>query len=128
WPASRSRTKDRTVNFPGFSTVRAPPGSPLPLPTCSAADASTAVIEEEQMTFIETSVQFPALRRPDPKTADPGTVRLGDAAITAAFPPLHRPDPKTADPGTVRLGDAAITAVFPTLRRLDPKTADPGTV
>jgi hypothetical protein len=68
------------------------------------------------MGFIETSVQFPPLRRPDPKTADPGTVRLGDAAITAVFPPLRRPDSKTADPGTVRLGDAAITARFPLKR------------
>lgn len=62
------------------------------------------------------SLQSPPLHRPDPKTADPGTVRLGDAAITAAFPTLRRPDPKTADPGTVRLGDAAITARFPVKR------------
>lgn len=64
------------------------------------------------MAFIETSVQFPPLHRPDPKTADLGIVRLGDAAITAVFPPLRRPDPKTADPGVVRLGDAAITGRF----------------
>ena len=68
------------------------------------------------MAPVDTSVQFPPLRRPDSKTADPGTIRLGDAAITAVFPPLRRPDPKTADPGTVRLGDAAITARFPLKR------------
>lgn len=68
------------------------------------------------MALVDTSVQFPPLRRPDPKTADPGTIRLGDAAITAVFPPLRRPDPKTADPGTVRLGDAAITGRFPPKR------------
>jgi len=64
------------------------------------------------MALVDTSVQFPPLRRPDPKTADPGTVRLGDAIITGRFPPLRRPDPKTADPGIVRLGDAIITGRF----------------
>jgi hypothetical protein len=68
------------------------------------------------MASTKESVQFLLLHRPDPKTADPGTVRLGDAAITAGFPPLRRPDPKIADPGKVRLGDAAITGRFPVKR------------
>lgn len=67
------------------------------------------------MTSIKQSTPFPTLCRPDPKVADPGTVRLGDCAISAAFPPLRRPDEKTADPGTVRLGDCAISARFPLL-------------
>jgi hypothetical protein len=68
------------------------------------------------MAPVETSVQFPPLRRPENKTADPGVVRLGDTAITGRFPPLRRPDPKTADPGIVRLGDTAITGRFPPKR------------
>jgi len=55
----------------------------------------------------------PPLKRPDPKTFDPGKVRLGDGFITAEFPPLKKPDPKTFDPGKVRLGDGFITAEFP---------------
>ena len=64
------------------------------------------------MAFFDTSVQFPPLRRPDPKAADPGAAPLGDAIITGRFPPLRRPDAKTADPGIVRLGDAIITGRF----------------
>jgi hypothetical protein len=71
------------------------------------------VVEEKTMALVKQSTQFPTLRRPDPKVADSGVVRLGDAAISAVFPPLRRPDEKTADPGTVRLGDAAISARFP---------------
>ena len=59
------------------------------------------------------SSQFPPLRRPYPKIADLGKVRLGDCMITAEFPSLRRPDPKIADPGKVRLGDCMITAEFP---------------
>lgn len=65
------------------------------------------------MASNKQNTQVLALRRPDPKIADPGMVRLGDAAISAVFPPLRRPDEKTADPGIVRLGDAAISARFP---------------
>ena len=36
---------------------------------------------------------------------------------TTAFPPLRQPKPETADRGTVRLGEACITAAFPPLRR-----------
>ena len=54
--------------------------------------------------------QFPPLRRPDAKIAEPGAVRLGDCAITAGFPTLMTPDRKIAEPGAVRLGDCAITA------------------
>ena len=34
-----------------------------------------------------TAAAFPALRQPKPEVADRGTVRLGDANITAEFPP-----------------------------------------
>ena len=55
-------------------------------------------------------------RQPKPEIADHGTVRLGDANITAEFPPLRQPKPETADPGTVRFGDGCITAEFPPRR------------
>ena len=61
-----------------------------------------------------TDKTMPALQVPKPETEDRGTVRLGDANITAEFPPLKRPGPEIADRGTVRLGDANITAEFPT--------------
>jgi hypothetical protein len=70
------------------------------------------VVEEKTMASIKQNTQVPALGRPDPKIADLGAVRLGDAAISAVFPPLRRPDEKTVDPGIVRLGDAAISARF----------------
>jgi hypothetical protein len=35
---------------------------------------------------------------------------------TTAFPPLRQPKPEIADRGTVRLGDANITAEFPPSR------------
>ena len=60
-----------------------------------------------------TTPELPPLRQPRPEIADHGTVRLGDACITAEFPPLRRPWPEIADRGTVRLGDACITAEFP---------------
>ena len=41
------------------------------------------------------------------------TYRLSNGSITAAFPRLRQPRPETADRGTVRLGDACITAEFP---------------
>jgi len=46
-------------------------------------------VEEENMASRKQSItaQFPPLRRPDPKIADPGKVRLGDSSITAQFPP-----------------------------------------
>jgi hypothetical protein len=59
------------------------------------------------------TIEFPPLRQPKPETTDRGTVRLGDACITAEFPPLRLPRPEIADRGTVRLGDACITAEFP---------------
>jgi hypothetical protein len=40
------------------------------------------------MASNKQSVQFPPLRIPNPKIADPGKVRLGDTDITAQFPPL----------------------------------------
>jgi hypothetical protein len=55
------------------------------------------------------------IMRPDLSIADPGTLRLGDAEISAAFPPLCRPDHIIADPGTLRLGDAEISAQLPCL-------------
>ena len=41
------------------------------------------------------------------------TYRLSNGWIIAAFPRLRQPKPETADRGTVRLGDACITAEFP---------------
>ena len=38
---------------------------------------------------------------------------LPSVSIATAFPPLRQPKPETADRGTVRLGDACITAEFP---------------
>ena len=43
----------------------------------------------ERLTCALTLTGFPALRQPKPEIADRGTVRLGDANITAEFPP-HR--------------------------------------
>ena len=63
-----------------------------------------------------STTAFPALRQPKPEIADRGTVRLGDANITAEFPALRQPKPEIADRGTVRLGDANITAEFPPSR------------
>jgi hypothetical protein len=50
------------------------------------------------------------LRRPDEKTADPGTLRLGDCLVSAAAPSLRRPEERTADTGRLRLGDCLISA------------------
>ena len=47
--------------------------------------------------------------------ADPGTLRLGDALISAIFPPLCRTDRIISDPGSLRLGDAEISAQLPCL-------------
>ena len=44
------------------------------------------------------------------------TQRLSGVLITPALPPLRQPKPKIADRGTVRLGDANITAEFPPRR------------
>ena len=44
------------------------------------------------------------------------TGRLSRGSINAPFPPLRQPKPEIADRGTVRLGDACITAVFPPRR------------
>src|SRR6266446_6941039 len=44
------------------------------------------------------------------------TQRLPSISINAAFPPLRQPRPEIADRGTVRLGDANITAEFPPRR------------
>jgi hypothetical protein len=52
------------------------------------------------------------LRRPDEKTADPGTLRLGDCLISAITPALRRPEQGTADTGRLRLGDCLISAQF----------------
>jgi hypothetical protein len=56
---------------------------------------------------------MPAASHPAPEIADRGTVRLGDANVTAEFPPFARPAPEIADRGIVRLGDANVTAEFP---------------
>ena len=48
--------------------------------------------------------------RTDLSIADPGTLRLGDALISAIFPPLCRPDHIIADTGSLRLGDAEVSA------------------
>jgi hypothetical protein len=42
----------------------------------------------KQLTSGSTTTRFPPLRQPRPEIADRGTVRLGDACITAEFP--HR--------------------------------------
>ncbi len=52
------------------------------------------------------------LRRPDEKTADPGTLRLGDCLVSAAVPALRRPGKSTADTGRLRLGECLISAQF----------------
>jgi hypothetical protein len=59
------------------------------------------------------TAKFPPLSVPDPKTADPGKVRLGDTGIAGQFPPLRLPRAEIADPGKVRLGDTGITGQFP---------------
>jgi hypothetical protein len=38
------------------------------------------------------SLPFPKLQTPPPAITDRGTVRLGDACITAIFPPLPQKD------------------------------------
>jgi hypothetical protein len=43
----------------------------------------------ERLTLGSTTTGFPALRQPKPEIADRGTVRLGDANITAEFPPVR---------------------------------------
>jgi hypothetical protein len=53
------------------------------------------------------------IMRTDLSIADPGTLRLGDAEVSATFPPLRRPDPIIADPGTLRLGDAEVSVQLP---------------
>ena len=65
------------------------------------------------MAPVRNTDRFPPLTLPNAATTDPGTVRLGDSAITGKFPPLRKPDQKTADPGAVRLGDSAIGGSFP---------------
>jgi hypothetical protein len=50
---------------------------------------------------------------PDLSIADPGTLRLGDAEISATFPSLCRPDHIIADSGDLRLGDAEVSALLP---------------
>jgi hypothetical protein len=52
------------------------------------------------------------LRRPDEKTADPGTLRLGDCLVSATMPVLRRPEESTADTTRLRLGDCLISAQF----------------
>ena len=52
------------------------------------------------------------LRRPDRKTADPGTLRLGDCLVSAAVPLLRRPEESTTDNGKLRLGDCLISGQF----------------
>jgi hypothetical protein len=52
------------------------------------------------------------LPRPDEKTADAGTLRLGDCLVSAAVPPLCRPAENTTDTGKLRLGDCLISARF----------------
>ncbi len=44
------------------------------------------------------------------------TRRLPSISVTGTFPPLRQPKPETADRGTVRLGEACITAEFPPRR------------
>jgi hypothetical protein len=56
-----------------------------------------------------------AIMRTDLNIADPGTLRLGDAEVSATFPPLCRPDHIIVDPGTLRLGDAEVSAQLPCL-------------
>ena len=43
----------------------------------------------KQLTCGSIRVDFPPLRQPKHEIADRGTVRLGDACITAELPPLH---------------------------------------
>jgi hypothetical protein len=55
---------------------------------------------------------MPALKAPTADIEDRGTIRLGNASITAEFPPVRRPRAEIADPGTIRLGNGSITAEF----------------
>jgi hypothetical protein len=57
--------------------------------------------------------------RTDLSIADPGTLRLGDALISAIFPPLCRPDRIIFDTGTLRLGDAEVSAQLPCLEIIE---------
>ena len=41
----------------------------------------------ERLTCGSITTAFPALRQPRPEIADRGTVRLGEACITAELPP-----------------------------------------
>ena len=41
------------------------------------------------------------------------TERLTNGSLVTGFPPLRQPKREIADRGTVRLGDACITAEFP---------------
>jgi hypothetical protein len=71
-------------------------------------------VEEENMSQTRKIAQPLKLSLPKPNTADRGSVRLGDAAITGKYPVLRLPSSKTADSGNVRLGVAAITGRYPT--------------
>jgi len=69
---------------------------------------STAVTGQEM--FVNDHIL--PLRRPDEKTADPGTLRLGDCLVSATSPALRRPEQNTTDTGRLRLGDCLISAQF----------------
>jgi hypothetical protein len=97
--------------FAKFTIVKG--GAILPLLNLGGPEMNST----ERLTNGSPVTDFPPLRRPQPETADRGTLRLGDACLTAAFPPLRQPKPETADRGTLRLGDACLTAAFPPLRR-----------
>ena len=57
-------------------------------------DISTAVTRQEM--FVNDHIL--PLHRPDEKTADPGTLRLGDCLVSATTPALRRPEQSTATP------------------------------
>ena len=65
------------------------------------------------MATANDTTKFLQLKLPNPKIADTGQVRLGDAAVTGRFPRLSLPNRKIVDRGIVRLGDAAVTGRFP---------------
>ena len=61
---------------------------PIMGPTFSTKLATQLLVRRSLMAPITNVIdQFPLLRRPYKKIADPGKVRLGDGFITAEFPP-----------------------------------------
>jgi hypothetical protein len=46
------------------------------------------------MPAADKNVPFAPHRKPDPRIADPGKVRLGDSMVEGTFPPRREVDPR----------------------------------